>query len=284
MYPQSYLKTLWQLEMRPQVFVAMSFAPQYADRFAQVVDPAIRSVVVDGQRLVPYRVDISKSGDSILTDISDGIAHSRLVLADVSTIGRDSVTGDGYRNANVMYEVGIALACRQPSDVILVRDDHDTFLFDVSAIPHVTLDFTDSASAAGLLGEHLSARIREQRLVGDARVKIAIDSLSAEEALLLKQMKDYAPTTVWAREVKGLASWYALATSRLLDKGIIRLAGEFDDVKPAFGFTPLGYVIHQAVNAGLRKFEAEAPQPEGVSESEQESETEQEPPDALESA
>ena len=257
MYPQSYLKTFWRLDLRPQVFVAMSFAPGYEDRFKHVIHPAIRSVFVDGRNLQPYRVDTSKSGDSILTDITDGIAHSQLVLADVSSVGRDSVTGIPYRNANVLYEVGIALACRQPSDVLLVRDDRDHFLFDVSVIPHLTLDFTNLSVAVQALSEHLQQRVREQRLIADARVQMAIASLSAEETMLLKQMKDYGPTTVWGREVKNLATWYALATSRLLDKGIIRLAGEFADDKPAFTFTPLGCVVHQAVNGGLRKFAGE---------------------------
>jgi hypothetical protein len=260
MHPQTYLKTFWRLELRPQVFVAMSFAPQYAGRFQQVIAPAIRSLIIEGRRMEPYRVDISKSGDSILTDISDGIAHSRLVLADVSSIGKDSVLGEPFRNANVMYEVGIALACRQPSDVLLIRDDHDKFLFDVSTIPHVSLDFINTAVAVKILAEQLLARIGEQRLVNDTRVQIAIASLSAEETTLLKQMKEYGPTSVWGRKVKGLANWYALATSRLLDKGVIKLAGEFDGDMPAYTFTPLGYVVHQAVNLGLRKFEAQKPE------------------------
>ena len=258
MYPHTFLETLWRLVLRPQVFVAMSFAPQYASRYTDVIEPAIRGVLLDGQPLEPYRVDVSKSGDSILTDISDGIAHSRLVLADVSTAGRDSVTGAPFRNGNVMYEVGIALACRQPTEILLVRDDHDAFLFDVSAIPHVTLDFTDTQGAIAILTEHLVSRAREQRIVGDARVQMAIASLSAEETFFLRQCKDYAPSTVWGHEVKGIATWNALATSRLLDKGIIRLAGEFGEMMPAFTFTPLGYVVHQAVNRGLRKFKADA--------------------------
>jgi len=159
MHPQTYLKTFWRLELRPQIFVAMSFASQYESRFTNVIAPAIQSLTVDERRLEPYRVDVSKSGDSILTDISDGIAHSRLVLADISSIGKDSITGQPYRNANVMYEVGIALACRNPSDVLLVRDDHDKFLFDVSTIPHVTLDFTNTDLAVKALVEHLFSRL-----------------------------------------------------------------------------------------------------------------------------
>jgi hypothetical protein len=278
MHPQTYLKTFWRLELRSQVFVAMSFAPQYESRFKNVITPAIHSLIVDGRRLEPYRVDISKSGDSILTDISDGIAHCRLVLADVSSVGRDAVTGQPYRNGNVMYEVGIALACRQPSEILLLRDDHDKFLFDVSTVPHITLDFTNTASAIQSLAEHLLARIREQRFINDARIKIAISSLSAEEILLLKSMREYSLTTVWGREVKGLANWYALATSRLLDKGVIKLAGEFEENKPAYTFTPFGYVVHQAINSGLRKFEAQKPETQAQASPEEIDKAQQENP------
>jgi hypothetical protein len=262
MHPQTFLSTFWRMELRPHVFVAMSFAPQYQGRFEQVIVPAIGTLLVDGEHLQPRRVDISKSGDSILTEISDGIAHSRLVLADVSTMGRDSVSGRPIRNANVMYEVGLALACRHSSEVLLVRDDRDDFLFDVSTVPHVTIDFTNRPAAIKTLSEELLARLREQQFHRDARVQTAVASLSAEEVILLKQMREYAPNTVWGREVKGLANWYGLATGRLLDKGLIRLMGEFhgeDPEKPAFAFTPLGYIVHQAVNRGLQQFHSGAP-------------------------
>ena len=109
-----------------------------------VIRPAIENIVVDNVQLIAYRVDNSKTGDSILTDIMDGVAHSRLVLADVSIMGKDPNTGYAYRNGNVMYEVGLALACRHPSEVLLIRhkrDEKEAFLFDVSTIPHATLDF-----------------------------------------------------------------------------------------------------------------------------------------------
>jgi len=120
MHPNMFLKGLWQAELRPQVFVAMNFGPAYLDRFTNVIAPAVAGVELGKRPLTAVRVDNSKTGESILTEIIDGIAHSQLVLADVSTAGRDSVTGDAYRNGNVMYEVGIALACRQPAEVILL--------------------------------------------------------------------------------------------------------------------------------------------------------------------
>lgn len=222
-----------------------------------------RPFEVEGTPLQPLRVDISKTGDSILTDISDGIAHARLVLADVSSIGKDAVTGVPYRNGNVMSEVGLALACRHSSEVLLVRDDHDRFLFDVSTVPHVSIDFTDRPTAIKVLRGELEARLKEQRFFRDARVQRAIASLSAEEVTLLRQCREYTAATVWGRDVKGLANWYALATARLLDKSLIRLVGEFPDdntPKPAFCFTALGCVVKSEIEKGLRQFRAPSPE------------------------
>lgn len=256
MNPNTFLKTFWRMELKPQVFVAMTFAGAYQARYENVIAPAIRSVLLNDSPLEPYRVDVSQSGDSILTDISDGIAHSQLVLADISTVGKDSVTGGPYRNGNVMYEVGLALACRQPSEVLLVRDDHDKFLFDVSTVPHLTIDFTDAAPARRRLTEELVKRLREQRFVNDARVRMAIASLSGEEMSLLMKM-DYAPNIVWGQKVRGVANWFSQATSRLLDKQLIRVAGHFAEDEAAFAFTPLGHVVQQAVKKGLRRFEGD---------------------------
>ena len=89
------------MTFRPQVFVAMSFEPSYETRFKNVIVPAIENVVFEENRSKAFRVDTSKSGESILTEIMDGIAHSLIILADVSTVGKDSKTGRPYRNGNV---------------------------------------------------------------------------------------------------------------------------------------------------------------------------------------
>lgn len=142
MNANAYLKSLWRNEVLDQVFVAMSFEPKFNDRFSNIIRPAIEKEAISGHKLIAYRVDNSKTGDSILTDIVDGIAHSRLVLADVSVVDEGRYTGTPIRNGNEMYEVGIALACRMPSEVLLIRDDSKKFLFDVSTIPHMPIDFS----------------------------------------------------------------------------------------------------------------------------------------------
>jgi len=254
MHPNAFLQTHWRLDLIPQVFVAMSFSPDYERRFKDIFQPAIETIHVGGRILNAHRVDNSKTGDSILTDILEGIAHSQLVLADVSILGRDSKSSEPYRNGNVLYEVGLALACRQPQDVLLVRDDKEKFLFDVSTIPHMHLDFADQANAKQQLHEELKARLREQNYFNDARVNTAIAQLSGEEMKLLKETFEYNRNTVWGREVTGIANWNTIATSRLLDKRIIQIAGEFDNGNIAYQFTDLGWIVQQRLKTGLRKF------------------------------
>lgn len=180
-----------------------------------------------------------------------------MVLADVSTFGKDASTNQPYRNGNVMYEVGIALACRQPQEVLLIRDDSDHFLFDVSTIPHVTIDFNNVQTARQRLHDELSARLREKQYVNDARVQIAIASLSTEELMALKQAAEYAPGTVWGRKDTGSVDFFAMAsTPRLLDKGLIKLVGRFVEGHPAYHLTPLGMVVAKRIQSGLPEFQA----------------------------
>lgn len=115
----------------------MSFDPRFDRRWESIFRPAIESITVGGRQLKSVRVDIRKSGDSILSEINDGIAHSQVVLADIAVVDRASQHGTttAFRNGNVMFEVGIALACRQPVEVVLVRDDTEKLLFDISHIP-----------------------------------------------------------------------------------------------------------------------------------------------------
>jgi len=258
MHPNSFLRTFWRLEVRPEIFVAMAFDERYAPRFKNVIEPAITGIQVAGVSLSAKRVDTSKSGDSILTEIMDGICHARLVLADVSTVGRDSATGFPYRNANVMYEVGIALSCRQPCDVLLVRDDRERFLFDVSTIPHMTLDFTDAATALGALQAELVARLREQAFTSDARVTLAVEGLTNQEVVMLSEMADLPPGQVRGWQITGtVLSSYEMALARLTEKRLIRLTGKFTEGFPAYELAPLGRIVANRVKTGLPVFATE---------------------------
>ncbi len=238
--------------MRPQVFVAMSFAQDFQSRYEQVFAPAIRAIPCEGGALEPNRVDFTKTGDSILTEIIDGIAHCKLFLADVSVIGKDSKTCAEYRNGNVMYEVGLAVTCRQPSEVLLVRDDRSPYLFDVSTIPHEHVDFTDVDSARNKVRSLLEDRIHQIDYLQDARVQRALASLSNEELIIIRSFSKVRPPHSWGRDAKGTFDFVAMAgITRLLDKGVIRLAAQSNDEHAygLFSWTELGiFVVDRVVN------------------------------------
>ena len=257
MHPHTFLTTYWRLDLRPQVFVAMPFGPPYDQRFEDIVVPAVEQLEVGGNRMRAHRVDLSRSGDSILTEIADGVAHSQLVLADVSTVGHDSKTGRPYRNANVMYEVGLALACRRPEEVLLVHDDRDRLLFDVSTVPHVQVDFADQDCAIQTIGGKLRERIGEQNYVNDARVELSIARLTTDEAALLRIHADDPESLVWSLKSGSPTAW--LTIPRLVDKGLIRVVGEFEEQqRPAYQLTPLGRTVSHLVKHSLRRFRGTA--------------------------
>jgi hypothetical protein len=245
MHPNLFLRTFWQSSFRPQVFVAMSFSGVYQTRFDEVIAPAISSVSYRGGKLAALRVDLSKTGDSILTDIMDGIAHSALILADVSVTGRDSKTGQPYRNGNVMYEVGLALACRQPAEVLLLRDDRDGFLFDVSTVPHMNLDFSDATAARERIASELEGRLNEINNIHDARIALAVASLTAPERTLLEVFSKFDTTHHFALPTNNLHLISAMP--RLLDKGLIRTVSITNEGHARFAWTELGYSLAKDV-------------------------------------
>lgn len=259
MFPNSFLKNYWRLEHRDIVFVAMPFDDVHDARYENVFCPAITGLKSEGILLKPYRVDISQTGDSILTDIVDGIAHCRLFLADISTVGNDAKTSDPYRNGNVMYEVGLALACRSSAETLLVKDDQESSLFDVSVIPTQTINFTEVPAATEALQSALRDRLREQKLIADARVTIAKSQISSEEFIELHYAAKIGLYRAWGRHHRPYAGHHELAIARLLDKQIVEMVGLFPNGNPAYKLTPLGRVVAQEIVQPIDRVEDVAP-------------------------
>lgn len=250
-----FLEGFWRADIKYQAFIAMPFGSPFDDRFAKIYKPAIETIEVvmpqrapteNTYRLSAYRVDNSKSGDSILTEIMDGIAHSLLVLADLSEVGRwINSANEIYAtpNGNVMYEVGLALACRQQPEVILVRDkkDRSKLLFDVSTIPCVPIDFEDMVTATTQLKSLLMDRLKEIDWRKSNKVAMTLASLTPSEIQVIRQNKanDFLG---WKNDIVNFVVDNALPG--LLDKGIIRYHGiHVDEQVPVYTWTTFGNVI-----------------------------------------
>jgi hypothetical protein len=234
MHPRTFLDAYWRNDLRDEVFVAMSFDSRYDQRWQEIFAPAIEAEPFGGRSLRAVRVDIRQSGDSILSEIVDGIAHAQLILADVSVTDRwkEGTEGRFARNGNVLYEVGLAAAVRQPVELALVRDDSDRLLFDIGHIPVLRFDPTEVSTSVARIRELLQDRWRERDLTRDLRVTATLEALSQFEVNVIATN---AHLTVFSWTGSSLPPAVALALPTLLERRILRL------VKPGTGAAANAY-------------------------------------------
>ena len=137
MYPAELLNLFPPFPKTNMVFVAMSFDPKFNAKWTEILSPAASKVMVNNEALFAHRVDLANKNDSLITEIVKNISESKLFVGDISTVGYLPINGNTnkpVRNANVLYEVGLAHACRLPEEVILLRSDNDQLDFDISGV------------------------------------------------------------------------------------------------------------------------------------------------------
>lgn len=187
MHPFNFYNLFPPFPRDNRVFVAMSFDKKFDNRWEKVIRPAVKAVPVDGSSgnvmLEPYRVDLRKVGDSVFTDIINGIGNCRLFFADVTALEYFDILGNqvSHRNENVLYEVGIAHSRRLPEEVILFRSDNYRLAFDLAnmRVNHYEPDKNPEEAKRFVEGELLSA-IREIDLRKHLSVQEAVDSLTLD--------------------------------------------------------------------------------------------------------
>jgi hypothetical protein len=242
MYPRDFLDSYWRFGVRDSAFIAMPFHSEFSSIWHDALRPAIEQDLRPA--LVAKRVDASILSGSIIMEILDGIAHSRVVVADIS-IAQEG-RWKGQRNGNVMYEVGIAHACRQSTEVLLLRSDSEDINFDLAGIRVHSYDRSDVAAT----------RERFARLIADTLVQIdhtkglqvqkAVDALDADALKFIKSWggspEFHGPEPGNMGEVL-LSITKAAALSRLQTLGIVRCEPAHLSGKPALFWTEFGKAI-----------------------------------------
>lgn len=204
-----------------EVFVAISFDPSFAPRREGVLLPAIRSA-----GLAPYVVNVPLFADAIMTNICRRIAAAKLFVADVSVMPGHENCGGAVRNANVMYEVGLAHAVRLPQEVILFRSDDEKLPFDTNQI-RVNRYSPDEepGSAVDLVSAAIHNALTEVDLTRSATVSKTADQIGSDGFVLLAEAAANGghgaikPRTTMG-EALGLAGRYA-AFHQLLRLGCV---------------------------------------------------------------
>jgi hypothetical protein len=223
-YPSTFFGLFPAFPRDERGFVAMSFDSRFDARWAEVIGPAIRSISVNDVPLEPHRVDLRAAGDSILTEILDGIARCRIFLADITAIGE--VDRRAVRNANVMYEVGLAHAVRQPEEVLLLRSDDRELGFDVANVRVHQYDPDGSPPLARqFVAEKIVQSLHEVDLKKGLAVRRGAESLDFPSWIVLLESHGTGPLHHPATRTMGQALGAVArgqAINKLLDIGALR--------------------------------------------------------------
>lgn len=256
MHPHTFHSTLFDHKVRDEVFVIMSFAPEFAQRWQEVIEPTIS----DDLELTPNRVDYNLSGQSVVHDILDGIAHARLIIADITSMRMSDEHGKAWpqRNGNVMWELGIAHVMRLPDEVIMVRSDDDRSIFDLTQFRAFQYDPSDVPAARDVLLQLARDRLKTVDRSRSDHVRACVDTLHPHALLFLL---DEVPETGCPFSIEATAG-KALVVPRLFELGILRSA-TFDlrktetgatEIDIKYAVTPFGQDVLKAI---IRQFGVE---------------------------
>src|SRR5206468_11165811 len=110
MWTKFYFERFWESEQRNELFVCMPFHNEFDERFKNIINPSARFAKFERA----IRVSQSTEGNVITDKIWNGIANSKMILVDLS----DDPKSKGHVNGNVLLELGVAQAMREPSAVV----------------------------------------------------------------------------------------------------------------------------------------------------------------------
>lgn len=85
-----------------------------------------------------------------------------------------------------MYEMGIAISCRQQNEIIILKDDKDDVPFDINNINYEAVDFNNAPDAITTVRDLISSRIAEIEYLYDIRTQQAISKMTIDEVRVLK--------------------------------------------------------------------------------------------------
>ena len=111
------------------------FTSPHGDYYEKIFKPAI-----DKTGLKPVRADATYSAPENIDQIWRGINAAKVLVAELST-----------RNANVLYELGLAHALKKP--VVLVSSNQPDVPFDLHHIRVIYYDVTDPFWGTKLIEE-----------------------------------------------------------------------------------------------------------------------------------
>jgi hypothetical protein len=250
MLARAFMDSYWRPETEDTVFVAMQFA-NMAAAWEEIFKPAIEVDLCPANpgRLRALRADSDVISEPIMMRIHDGIAHSRLVVADLTGFPRK---GRAVRrpNPNVMYEVGLAHVVREPEEVLLVRGNDYQLPFDLRGVCVHEYDGSNMPKARQRVAELLRDSLEAVDETKSLRVKAAMVRLDDICERMINERKnregfslepiEYVEQLVWLQD--------RMAATKLVELGIVRWEGSGESPGDVyFRWTPFGQSVIEAL-------------------------------------
>lgn len=179
MYPKKFWDEFRLKKYLDEIFVGMWFDEENVrQRFNNIILKAIEQT-----GLKPCFLKEIITGDSIPIDIMKGIIECKLVLFEISPVL--SAEGTVIRNANVMYELGLAHTWRNPEEVIIIRDDGDELPFDIQSMGVVRYKIKEIGNSIEQIKNTILFRLNQVEKIQESSVRKAAESLNIQAYNLL---------------------------------------------------------------------------------------------------
>ena len=244
MYPREYFDTYWRGDLKNEVFVIMSFAQEFQPAWEHAIRPAIQD---DTQgKPFAHRVDATTLAGSIITEILEGIAHAKLIFADISVC--QSGRWKGQRNGNAMYELGLAHALRRAEELVVVRSDREEINFDIAAIKVQDYGREDLRAARQRFARLLNDGLGQIDQVKHLKVTQAFESLDADCLALMMREGANDPFDInYPQTMRQVMDQIAVgekdAVRHLLSLGMIRFNASRSASRYAYHWTDFGKAV-----------------------------------------
>ncbi len=253
MYPKYFFERFWEGEQKNQLFVGMSFDNSLNRKF-KTINGASKKI---GFKKA-FRVGLDTEANSINDVIFDGIAHSKMLLFDLSN---DERTGE--INHNVIYELGIANVIREPFDMVLIRKKTKEKIklpFDIQGL---NINFFNEKLTVNFIKKKVRDALKNQKWHKSKMVKAVSESI---DDLGLGLMIDIGRRPKGWNHFNTLSfdSLRKLSVHRLMDLGILWFATgkKKNPQEHAYHWTSFGHEVMKYLSIPQMTFKEFKKRPE----------------------
>ena len=230
MYPKHFFENYWASEQKNQLFVCMPFDGSFDEKFSKITRVACELGFECAKTVKEGLV-----GGDLLQEILDGIGNSRTLLFDLSD---DHESNNS--NHNVVYELGIATAIREPDDMLLIKKKSEKKIpFDVS---HLRYNEYDGNLEEKWLVDKLDKIVKNQEWSKSRRIASIARAIDSSGHTLLVNIYAIVGLDNFHDASIGRLMDAKLAILRLMDLGILRFEVSQERSKREWSYywTPFG--------------------------------------------